>query len=168
MITALKNENYNHCHLWHSKFSFLLSETVDSTSSHGKREWYGSFLINKSKLNGKGCGFDCTICQTGFWFANLKTGWFTSWCFLILQHLWNLYFFPLFKSITFWATSNIAKLTAPNLHSKAEGSRDWDLAQPPTISGHSFLANSPSQPFISALFTYFPVFQLSHSKQLPT
>lgn len=74
MITALKNENYNHCHLWHSKFSFLLSETVDSTSNHGKREWYGSFLINKSKLNGKGCGFDCTKCQTGFWFANLKTG----------------------------------------------------------------------------------------------
>jgi len=39
MITVLKNENDNHCHLWHSKISFMLSETVDSTSNRGKREW---------------------------------------------------------------------------------------------------------------------------------
>lgn len=64
------------------------------------------------------------------------------------------------------ATPNIAKFTAPSLHSEAEGSRDWD--QSLSISGHPFLANSPSQAFIRALYTYFLVFQLPHSKQLPT
>lgn len=54
MITVLKNECYNHCHLWHSQFLFMLSKPVDSTNNRGKRECYGSFLVKKSKLNGKG------------------------------------------------------------------------------------------------------------------
>lgn len=102
MITVLKNEYYNYSHLWHSKFSFMLSETVDSTSKQGKKEWYGSFLVKKSKLNGKGCGFDCTKCQTGFWFANLKTG---VVHILMLSHtaaFMEFIFFSLFKSMKFW------------------------------------------------------------------
>lgn len=36
MITMLENEHGNHSHLRHSKFSFMLSRIVDSTSNHGK------------------------------------------------------------------------------------------------------------------------------------
>lgn len=74
MLSMLKNENDDHCRLWHSKLSFMLSESVDSTSNCGKRERYESFLVNKSALNGKGCGFDYAKSQTGFWFAKLKPG----------------------------------------------------------------------------------------------
>lgn len=57
---------------------FMLSETVDSTSNSGKGERYESFLVSKSQLDEKGCGFHCMKCQMDFSFAKLKLGRFRS------------------------------------------------------------------------------------------
>lgn len=128
MITVLKNGNYNHWHLWHSKIYFMLSETVDSTSNCGKREWYQGFLVNKSEQNVKGCGFDCAKCWTGFWFAKLKPGVVPI---LISSHTVAfkkiLLFFFIIQVIKFWKIYHKMhwhKFT----DSKAESSMDWDLA----------------------------------------
>lgn len=80
----------------------MLSETVDSTSNCGKREWYQSSLVNKSEQNGKGCGFKCEKCRTGFWFAKLKPGVVPI---LMSSHTAafkkNLLFFSLFRLLNF-------------------------------------------------------------------
>lgn len=154
----------------------MLSETVDSTSNHGKREWYESFLVNKSELNGKGCGFDCIKCQAGFWFAKLKPG---VVHILISSHTAAfteilLFFLFLFKLIKCWATPNITKCTDSNLltqRQKAPWTRIWAWIL--HRGTHSFLANSaaaPSQAFICAraFSLVFLFFQFSCSRQQPT
>lgn len=110
---------------------YLKLQIVPATMERGN-DMEVFLLINQSWME-KGV---VVIAQNARQVSGLQI-WKQGW-HLIFSHtaeFMEFIFFSLFKSIKSCATPRIAKFTAPNLDSKAEGSRDWDLAQPLTISG---------------------------------